>query len=408
VGRRSVLPPLRRTVEPFAAFFQTEAASGILLMACAAVAVVWANVAGDSYEAVRQRMLTIGSAPFVLSKPVLLWINDGLMAVFFLLVGLEIKRELLDGELASPRRAALPVVAAAGGMAAPAAIYAALNFGGPGARGWGIPVATDIAFALGALALLGGRTVASLRVFLTAVAIVDDLGAVVLIAVVYTADLAWVALAAAAIVLAALAVLNRAGIQHPAPYAVVGLTLWGAVVKSGIHATVAGVLLAMTIPARRAEPAPGGVAGQNARPLLHRLEHALHPWVAIAVMPLFALANAGVRLSGGSATLLDPITLGVIVGLVVGKQLGVMASCWAAVRFGVATLPSRATWRQLHGIALLCGIGFTMSLFIATLAFDEPGTLAHAKIGVLAGSLVSGVVGYLVLARAAVASPERP
>lgn len=409
MNQRSGLPPIRRTVEPFAAFFNTETASGVLLMACAAVAVMWANVAGDSYEAVWQRVLTIGAAPFGLSKPVLLWINEGLMAVFFLLVGLEIKRELLDGELASRRRAALPVVAAVGGMVAPAAIYAALNFWGPGARGWGIPVATDIAFALGALALLGGRVVASLRVFLTAVAIADDLGAVVVIAIAYTADLVWVALAAAAVVLAGLAVLNRVGIQHPAPYAALGLALWGAILKSGVHATVAGVLLAMMIPARRAEPARGVAAvGRDARPLLHRLEHALHPWVGFAIMPLFALANAGVRVSDDvGASLLDPVTLGVIVGLVVGKQIGVMVSCWAVVRLGVAALPSRATWRQLYGIALLCGIGFTMSLFIATLAFNEPAALAHAKIGVLAGSLVSGVAGYLVLARAAVASPER-
>ena len=406
--RRSALRPLRRAVEPFAAFFQTEAVSGIVLMACAVVAVGWASVAGDSYEAVRQRVLTIGTDPFALSKPVLIWINDGLMTVFFLLVGLEIKRELLEGELASPRRAALPVVAALGGMAAPAAIYATLNFGTPGARGWGIPVATDIAFALGALALLGGRVVASLRVFLTAVAIVDDLGAVVLIAMVYTADLDWVALGAAGMVLAALTVLSRAGFQHPAPYVVLGLALWGAILKSGIHATVAGVLLAMTIPARRAEPAPGRVAaGRDAPPLLHRLERALHPWVAFAIMPLFAIANAGLPLTAGvGARLLDPIALGVIAGLLAGKQFGVLASCWVAVRLGAGALPSRATWRQLHGIALFCGIGFTMSLFIATLAFDEPGALARAKTGILAGSLVSGVAGFLVLARATVASQE--
>jgi NhaA family Na+:H+ antiporter len=385
---------IRRGLKAGAEFLEGEASSGILLMAAAVVALVWANLAGDSYAKVWDTRLTIGLEPVMLSKPLLLWINDGLMAVFFLLVGLEIKREILRGELASPRRAVLPVVAAMGGMLAPAAIYAALNLGGPGAPGWGIPMATDIAFALGALALLGPRVAPSLRVFLTAVAIADDLGAVIVIAVFYTADLALTALLAAAIVVVALVALGRLGVRHAAPYVLLGLALWIAVLKSGVHATIAGVLLAFTI------PASSGPDGRNAPPsLLQRLEHALEPWTAFAIMPIFALANAGVQVSGDLVSaVLDPVALGVVLGLVIGKQIGVAASCWLLVRFGLASLPSRATWRQLYGIALLCGIGFTMSLFIATLALGDAEQLTAAKVGILTGSVISGVAGYLVLA----------
>jgi NhaA family Na+:H+ antiporter len=374
-----------------ARFFASEASSGVVLMVAAVVALVWANVAGDSYTATWQAALTIGVAPLAISKPLLLWINDGLMAVFFFVVGLEIKREILHGELASARRAALPVGAALGGMLVPAALYALVNAGGPGARGWGIPMATDIAFALGALALLGSRVAPSLRIFLTAVAIADDLGAVVVIAVFLTDDLAVGALQASALVLLALAVVGRLGVQRAAPYVLLGAVLWVAVLKSGVHATIAGVLLAFTIPA---SPSAGGRA-----PLLERLEHGLHPWTAFAIMPIFALANAGVRLSGDiGAALLDPVCVGIILGLVIGKQAGVGLSCLLLVRLGVATLPSRASWRHLYGVALLCGIGFTMSLFIATLALTEPDQLAAAKVGILAGSALSGILGYLILA----------
>jgi NhaA family Na+:H+ antiporter len=286
-------------------------------------------------------------------------------------------------------------------MVAPAVIYSIVNIGGPGARGWGIPMATDIAFALGALALLGNRVAPSLRVFLTAVAIADDLGAVAVIAIFYTQDLVWIALAFGGLLVVVLAAINRAGVRHAAPYVLLGVALWVAVLKSGVHATVAGVLLAFAVPASRGGSSGGGHAG-NTTPLLDRLEHALQPWVAFAIMPIFALANAGVRLSGDLGTsLLDPITLGTILGLVIGKQVGVAASCWVLVRLGLASLPSRATWRQLYGVALLCGIGFTMSLFIATLALGDADGLTAAKIGVLAGSLLSGVAGYLVLARGA-------
>jgi NhaA family Na+:H+ antiporter len=391
---------IRRTVQAGTAFLEGEAASGILLMAAAAAAVIWANVAPDSYDALFQARLSVGTAPLALSKPLVLWINDGLMAIFFFLVGLEIKREILRGQLASVRQALLPVVAAAGGMVAPAAIYALLNVGGPGARGWGIPMATDIAFALGALALLGKRVAPSLRVFLTAVAIADDLGAVAVIAIFYTSDLTWPALAVAAMLLVMLLVTARNGIHHPLPYVVLGVAVWVAVLKSGVHATVAGVLLAFTIPAsRRPRPTAGGHRQQQ--PLLDRLEHGLEPWVAFAIMPIFALANAGVRVSSElAASLVDPIALGVMLGLFVGKQVGIVASCWALIGSGLSSMPSQATWRQLYGVALLCGIGFTMSLFIATLAFEHGDTLTPAKIGVLTGSLISGIVGYAVLARA--------
>jgi NhaA family Na+:H+ antiporter len=401
VIRKSRRASVRRTVQAGAEFFETEAASGVVLMAAAAIAVAWANLAGDSYTGVWRTPITLGTPPLALSKPLLLWINDGLMAIFFLLVGLEIKREIVGGELASTRRAVLPVVAAVGGMVAPAVIYSVVNIGGPGARGWGIPMATDIAFALGALALLGNRVAPSLRVFLTAVAIADDLGAVAVIAIFYTQDLVWIALAFGGLLVVVLAAINRAGVRHAAPYVLLGVALWVAVLKSGVHATVAGVLLAFAVPASRGGSSGGGHAG-NTTPLLDRLEHALQPWVAFAIMPIFALANAGVRLSGDLGTsLLDPITLGTILGLVIGKQVGVAASCWVLVRLGLASLPSRATWRQLYGVALLCGIGFTMSLFIATLALGDADGLTAAKIGVLAGSLLSGVAGYLVLARGA-------
>jgi Na+:H+ antiporter, NhaA family len=381
--------PVRRAIEASTKLFSHEVAGGVVLMAAAVVALVWANVAPETYTAVWNTTLTVGVPPVALAKPLLLWVNDALMAVFFVLVGLEIKRELLRGELASVRQALLPVTAALGGMLAPALIYALFNAGGPAARGWGIPMATDIAFALGALALLGDRVPSSLRVFLTAVAIADDVGAIVVIALFYVNALAWIALGLAGACVAALIALNRAGVERPAPYVLLGVGLWVAVLESGIHATIAGVVLAFTIPSgsRAAKPS-----------LLGRLEHALGPWVSFAIMPLFALANAGLRLSRDVvAAVTDPIALGIVVGLFVGKQLGVAASCWVLVRFGWASLPARSTWMQLYGIALLCGIGFTMSLFIAALAFDGGQALERAKVGVLTGSLVSGVVGFLVL-----------
>jgi Na+:H+ antiporter, NhaA family len=398
-GTMTVFPTLRGTVETATRFFGRDVASGICLMVAAAGAVLWANVAGDSYGRLWQTPITVGVASVSLSKPLVLCINDGLMAVFFFLVGLEIKREVLSGELASVRKAALPIVAALGGMVVPAGIYAILNAGGPGARGWGIPMATDIAFALGALALLGGRVAPSLRVFLTAVAIADDIGAVTIIAIFYTDDLAWTPIGLGILLYVALMIVNRAGAASAAVYLLLGIALWLAVLKSGVHATIAGVMLAFVIPARSGRGCPR----DHSRPehsLVERLEHTLEPWVAFVILPLFALANAGVRLTAGlGASLLDPVALGILIGLFVGKQLGVAASCWLAVRLRVAPIPSGATWGQLYGVALLCGIGFTMSLFMATLALGVSDRLEAAKIGILAGSLASGVAGYLVLRR---------
>ena len=347
----------------------------------------------DAYFAAQHRELA--------GLSLLHWINDGLMAVFFLVVGLEIKRELLDGQLSTWSRRVLPGVAALGGMAVPALLYLAFNGGDPEtARGWAIPTATDIAFALGVLALLGSRVPVSLKVFLTALAILDDLGAVVVIALFYTGELSPVFLALAGGALAALALLNRFGVVALTPYLLLGAALWAFVLRSGVHATLAGVALALTIPLR---PTPGRPDDPHSP--LHRLERGLHPWVAFGVLPLFGFANAGVSLAGVRADmLLAPLPLGIALGLFLGKQLGVFGAAWLAVRSGRAELPAHATWAQLYGIALLCGIGFTMSLFIGGLAFPgEAARMDAAKLGVLCGSLVSGLVGWALLR---VAPPE--
>lgn len=424
-------------IRPFQRFFQMEAASGILLLLAAVFALVWANSPlAPAYFRLWGNLITVDVGAFAISKPLLLWINDGLMAVFFFVVGLEIKREVLIGELSEPRKAALPVAAAVGGALLPAGIYAFLNAGGAGAAGWAIPMATDIAFALGVLALLGRRVPLSLKIFVTAVAIVDDLGAVLVIALFYTAKVSIPALLAAGGFLLVLVLLNRTGVRRTLPYVVLGIALWVAVLKSGMHATIAGVLLALTIPARRAIDAPEflrraeillaefredlkpGEAEptQDQRHALHtlemaaerletpllRLEHALHPWVAFFIIPVFALANAGVSVGGNiGATLTSPTTLGIILGLFIGKQVGIVALAWVATRTGLALMPTGVTWRQIWGVGLLCGIGFTMSLFIAGLAFDDALLLGSAKVGILAGSLVSGVIGALVLIRTA-------
>jgi NhaA family Na+:H+ antiporter len=330
-----------------------------------------------------------------LDKPLILWINDGLMAIFFLLVGLEIKREVLEGELSSPAKAMLPGIAALGGMAVPALVYCLFAQAEPGAlQGWAIPAATDIAFALGVLALLGNRVPGSLRVFLLALAIMDDLGAIVIIAVFYSHGLVPMALGLAAASAVGLWLLNRAGVRSLTPYLLLGLVLWVCVLKSGIHATLAGVVLAFAIPLRvkdadgkRSEDAP-----------LYCLEHALHPWVAFLIMPVFALANAGVPLDGITpASLLEPVPLGIALGLFVGKQVGVFLAVWIAVHIGVVERPARASWGQVYGVAVLTGIGFTMSLFIGTLAFADPQHAVAVRLGVLTGSLASALVGYGLL-----------
>lgn len=417
---------------PFREFLRLQASGGILLFLCAITALVWANSPGaSSYEALWQVKLTVGFGDAVLSKTLLHWINDGLMVVFFFVVGLEIKREVLVGELASPRKAALPIAAAIGGMLVPALIYASLNIGSPSISGWGIPMATDIAFALGVLALLGDRVSVGLKIFLTALAIIDDLGAVLVIAIFYTDTIAWGSLAIGGVALVLLAIANLAGVRKPLVYGLVGIVVWLAFLKSGVHATIAGVLLAMTIPSRTridtveflvrgrallgdlekavdteedADAVRHGaveeleVACELAQTPLHRLEHGLHPWVAFVIMPIFALANAGVSLAGDvGAVIFDRVTLGVLLGLLVGKQVGVMLASWVAVRLNLGSLPSGTTWRQLYGVSWLAAIGFTMSLFIASLAFDDANSLAASKVGVLGASLVAGLVGYVLL-----------
>jgi Na+:H+ antiporter, NhaA family len=373
-------------------FLRLEAAAGILLVIAAAVAMVWANSAAAAlYAAILEAPVVVQVGALKIAKPMLLWINDGLMAIFFLLVALEIKREVLEGELSSVEQAALPVIAAAGGMLAPALVYLFVERDAPQfLRGWAIPTATDIAFALGVLALLGQRAPGSLKIFLLALAIIDDLGAIIIIAVFYTDNLSVLSLSFAAIGIAGLTALNVAHVTRIAPYVLVGVVVWVCVLKSGVHATLAGVAIGLAIPLRghRAEEEPP----------LHALEHMLHPWVTFAILPLFAFANAGVPLTGLSlGTLLAPLPLGIAGGLFLGKQVGVLTATWVAVRLGFGKLPPGANWLHIYGVALLTGIGFTMSLFIGTLAFDAVAENAAVRIGVLTGSLLSAIAGYAVL-----------
>lgn len=383
------LAPLRRPFSMFRAFLDGEASGGLVLMAAAAAALVVANSPlGAGYDAALKAYV----GPLSVSH----WINDGLMAVFFLLVGLEIKREMLDGQLSTWSRRTLPGVAAVGGMLAPALIYAGLNWNDPATlRGWAIPAATDIAFALGVLSLLGDRVPTSLKVFLTALAIIDDLGAVIIIALFYTANLSGLDLAAAGAVVAALIVLNRRGVTALTPYLMLGAILWVLVLRSGVHATLASVVLALTIPLR---PTPGKVDDVEHSPL-HRLEHSLHRFVPFIIIPIFGFANAGVSFAGISGeSLTNHLTLGVALGLVGGKLVGVFGSAALVIRMGWADLPARASWPQLLGVSLLCGIGFTMSLFIGLLAFaDDPALQNEVKVGILLGSLAAGLAGWLIL-----------
>ena len=370
-------------------FLDNEASGGILLMAVAVLAILTANspVAGSYFSALHA---------YIGPLSVQHWINDALMALFFLLVGLEIKREMLDGQLSSWSRRLLPGAAAAGGMAFPALIYIAFNLGDPAAlRGWAIPSATDIAFALGVLSLLGPKVPASLKIFLAALAIIDDLGAVIVIALFYTTDLNFVALGGAALVISALILLTRLGVMRLWLYLVLGAVLWVLVLRSGVHATLAGVILALTIPIRLTPGTPE--ASPSVSPL-HQLEHALQKPVAFLIVPIFGFANAGVSFTGVTpAVLIEPLTLGVAAGLVVGKLVGVFGTVAALVRLGLADLPAAASWGQTLGVALLCGIGFTMSLFIGLLAFDDPAMQDRVKFGILAGSLIAGLAGYAVL-----------
>lgn len=423
-------PPL---VRPFAEFFRMEAAGGILLLIAAATAMVLANspFAGSYFE-LWNTPVSVGVGSWALTKPVLLWVNDGLMALFFFVVGLEIKRELLIGELSSLRKATVPIAAALGGMIMPALVYVSFNSGRETLPGWGIPMATDIAFAVGILALLAKNAPVGLKVFLTAVAIIDDIGAVLVIAVFYTAKVNLTALVVASGVLLALFALNWMRVRIPLPYLLLGLILWFAVLKSGVHATVAGVALAFFIPAQRSldeqtflqkargfldafekgGPHPGPMPTYDQRAAIHslerlshsaeaplaRLEHRFHPWVAFFIVPLFAFANAGVAIQVGSSGFFqNPVTLGVTFGLLFGAPLGVFLFTWGAVRSGLGDLPKGVTWREVAGVAALCGIGFTMSLFIGSLAFDAPEYLEQAKVGIVVGSALSALVGATLL-----------
>ncbi len=427
-------PPVERIVRPFQDFAHKQSSGGVLLIAATLVALVWANSPwGESYAALWHTKLTVGVGDTSISKDLTHWINDGLMAVFFLVVGLEIKREVLVGELSSVRNAALPVAAALGGAVVPAVIYVSINAGTEGSAGWGIPMATDIAFALGVLALLGERAPVSLKVFLTALAIVDDIVAVLVIALFYTSEISWEALGVGALFLAASVVANLIGVGRTLVYAVLGVGLWLCFLLSGVHATIAGVLLALTVPAssfinpgaflersryilerfeRAGEKGESVLTNEERQaalhalnhatyklePPLHELEHALHPWVVFAIMPLFALANAGVSLGGGIAeALTNPVALGIVAGLVLGKQLGITLFAWLAVKSGVSELPTGIGWRHVYGAAWLAGIGFTMSLFISDLAFADGSLVEAAKLGILVASLVAGVVGWTIL-----------
>lgn len=368
-------------------FLRQEASGGIVLMISAALALLVAN---SPWATAYLDALHLEVAGLSIQH----WINDALMALFFLLVGLEIKREFLDGELSTWSRRALPGIAAAGGMAVPALIYVGFNVASPETlRGWAIPAATDIAFALGVLSLLGSRAPISLKLFLTALAILDDLGAVLIIAFFYTSDLSLMFLALAGATLAVLIALNRFRIMNLAPYLILGGLLWYFVLQSGVHATLAGVALAMTVPLRASRAAP-----DDKRSPLHALEHTLSPWVAFLIVPIFGFANAGVSLAGFTPTaLLDPVPLGVAAGLFIGKQVGVFGFAWVAIRWGLADLPARATWRQFYGVAALCGIGFTMSLFIGVLAFTDVHLQDETKIGVLLGSVLSAILGWALM-----------
>jgi Na+:H+ antiporter, NhaA family len=377
----------------FARFFAHESAGGLCLGAAALLALVVSNTAlAPAYEAFLRLPGSVSVGGWLnFEKPLLVWVNDLWMAVFFFLVGLEIKREFIEGELASARQAMLPAAAALGGMVVPAAIYAALNWGDAQAlRGWAIPSATDIAFAIGVLMLLGSRVPASLKLFLTAVAIIDDLGAIVIIALFYTEQLSLLALGGAAVGIAVLLLLNRMRVTRIDVYAAVGLVIWVFVLKSGVHATLAGVITALAIPARDA-------AGASP---LERTQHALHPWVAFGILPLFGFCNAGVNLAGASlSALFEPVTLGIGAGLVLGKAVGVFGSAWLLIKSGVAAAPAGASSMQLLGVAVLCGIGFTMSLFIGGLAFEglDASFETRVKLGVLAGSVVAALVGSAIL-----------
>lgn len=390
---------MEKVISRIQTFMKLEASGGLVLMGVAILAMIAANSGFTPYyNGFLNANVHVGISSLEISKPAILWINDGLMAIFFFLVGLEIKREVLTGELSSLDKAVLPILAAIGGMAVPALVFVYFNWGNAATMsGWAVPTATDIAFALGILALLGSRVPVALKVFLLAIAIIDDLAAIIIIAVFYTSELSTNALTLSMLGFALAVGLNRMGVQKMAPYLIIGIFMWVCVLKSGVHATLAGVLIAMTIPLKEKD-------GDNA--LLYRAEHALHPWVAFLILPLFAFGNAGVSLSGLSlADLAEPLTLGIAAGLFVGKQIGVFGATWIGCKTGLANLPKGVTWQHVYGVACLTGVGFTMSLFIGSLAFNDAETMNAVRVGVMTGSIMSGVVGYIVLRTSATKSP---
>ncbi len=433
----SARPPIDVITSPFARFAKMEAAGGILLLLATAAALIWANSRWEhSYHQIwyTQATITLGQVSHSESRHE--WVNDGLMSIFFFLVGLEIKREVLIGELSTFKQAAFPFMAAIGGSVVPALIYVAINKGGTGAHGWGIPMATDIAFALGVLALLGSRVPARLKVFVAALAIADDIFGVLVIALFYTQHISLLALGLAFVGVAVSFGANWLGIRNPVIYALIGVGVWAAVLNSGVHATIAGILLAFTIPARSSidkaeflrqsrglldqfeQNDPNSYQAHHAihklerkcemiESPLHRIEHALQPWVAFVIMPIFAFANAGVHILGKtSATLAHPITLGVLLGLLLGKPIGITLFARLASVVGLGSRPTAVTWSQIFGASWLCGIGFTMSLFIAGLALGDGDSLDMAKIGTLAASIAAGCIGSILLLKSAKMLPE--
>ncbi len=428
--------PIELILKPLNEFLHKEASGGILLIIFTLIALVWANTSfSDSYHNLWHTHITVSLGNLLtLDYPLHYWINDGLMVIFFFTVGLEIKRELLVGELSSIQKSSLPIAGALGGMIIPAVLYSLLNAGGSGSGGWGIPMATDIAFVVGIMALLGPRIPLTLKIFVLALAIADDIGAVLVIAIFYTAEISTSALIVAAIVLVVLIILNRLGTKSLIAYSILGIILWVAFLKSGVHATIAGVLLAFTIPAssrfdtkkfsekvkefinhfdstgdhwknvlnnseRQNDVMAIESSCEKVLTPLQRFEHGLHPWVSFFIIPVFALANAGVTLSGLNIfeALFSEISLGIILGLFIGKQIGIFGFSFLAVKLKLASLPQGVNWKNLYGAGMLAGIGFTMSLFIASLAFANPELLDLSKIGVLTGSIISGVFGFIFL-----------
>ncbi len=426
--------PIEKLTYPIQEFLHKEASGGILLILFTIVALVWANSPfAESYHNLWHTNVSVNIGQIELEHSLHHWINDGLMVIFFFVVGLEIKRELLAGELSSIKKSSLPIAAALGGMIFPALIYTIFNLGKESASGWGIPMATDIAFVVGILALLGKRVPLALKIFILALAIVDDIGAVLVIAIFYTSQISFTSLMIAAGLIILLIIMNKLGVRNLLIYSIVGIVLWLAFLKSGVHATVAGVLLAFTIPAssrintkyftdkinslvkdfdKAGEHGDNVLTNEERLSIvdqieincekiltpLQRFEHGLHPWVSFFIMPVFALANAGVTIGAGiTSALTNPVSLGIILGLFLGKQIGVFSFSYFAVKLKLADAPEGVNWKKIYAASILAGIGFTMSLFIANLAFASPELLDIAKVGILSGSLISGIVGFLIL-----------